>query len=188
MKMITKIKINTHFSLWGAISIYQSECCGVCVKHKLQKQEIVRKIEFRIETRRAVKVERKRQLPAKKKNALRGAEQMKWWPKRKMHKKMRFEECGGFWCRSTRRNAEVPLAAVSKAPASAQGHQPWFQAVAFSCFRGDMLIFLFNRKHTDTDKTQTYCGKTLCARVLQQGAFLPKRKMHLCLWSLNRCK
>lgn len=77
MKMITKIKINTHFSLWCAISIYQSECCGVCVKHKLQKQEIVRKIEFRIETRRAVKVERKSQLPAKKKNALRGAEQMK---------------------------------------------------------------------------------------------------------------
>lgn len=89
IKMITKIKINTHFSLWGAISIYQSECCGVCMKRKLQKQEIVRKIEFRIETRRPVKAERKRQLPVKKKHSLPGAEQMKQWPKRKNAQKKR---------------------------------------------------------------------------------------------------
>lgn len=75
--MTAEIKINTYFSLWGPISIEEGESHGVQVKQELQKQEIIRKTEFGIETRRHVNVDRKRQLPDKKSCALLEAEEMK---------------------------------------------------------------------------------------------------------------
>lgn len=38
VQLSSKIKTDTYFRLGSAISIYEGECCGIRVKHKLQKQ------------------------------------------------------------------------------------------------------------------------------------------------------